>query len=895
MLWRSRKERDLERELGLDLEQEAAELEERGMSPEEARYAARRAQGNSVLLKEEVREMWGWAWSERLVQDLRYAARILRKSPGFTTVAVLSLALGIGANTAVFSVLDAILLKMAPVSHPEELRVVTWEKHNEPKAMKGHSGYGIIDEHGRHVDGSFSYPAYKAFRDSQREASDVIAFAQNQFTVTAAGSSDVAFGHYVSGNYFTGLGTFPLLGRPILPEDDAPGRPAVVVLTHQYWERRFASDPGALNRVVYVNRRPATVVGVMRPSFQGLDPSRAIDVFVPMSTVAETGPPYYDLNAPDVWWVQVFARLKPGVSEGAGSAALQQVFARQIESYAGASAEVPAIVLEPGGRGIPLLRISIGNTVYILGGITAIVLLIACANLANLLLARYATRSREIAIRVSIGATRARLLRQMMIESLLLALAGGALGLLVAPPLFHAMIQLFSGRFTLGLDARLDLRTLAFTFAASVFTAVLFGILPAWRAARVAPAPALKESASIAAGRGLRHLLGRGLVSFQVALSLLLLVGTGLFIRTLLNLASVNLGFDSENLLTFQTDPSKSGYEPSQALSVYRRLETRLMAVPGVQSVAISQLPLIGGVVTNGGVKFPGSDKRNQTWFIFCSDSFLSTVRIPITLGTDLSAADFDHGAPRAVVNETFVHKYLPGVNPIGRVFSAPQWDPKSPPPLITIAGVARDAHYQGVRNPAPPTAYVLFGNRPTSDNNMVFMIRTHVEPESIESSVRQAVASVDGNLPVSAMRTEKEQIDRSLGTERLFGGLVTVFGLIAVALAAVGLYGIMSFSVARRTSEVGVRLALGARRSQVQWMVVRQSLAMAALGIAVGVPAALEISGVAAKMLYGVKPNDPLSIVVAAAAMAIVAALAAWIPALRASRVNPTAALRSE
>lgn len=894
MFRRSRKEKDLERELRVDLEQEAEEFEREGFSPEEARYAARRSLGNVVLLKEEVREMWGGAWLEQLVQDLRYAARILRKSPGFTAVAVLSLALGIGANTAVFSVLDAILLKTAPVSHPEEMRIVTWEKHNEPKAMKGHSGYGILDEHGRHVDGSFSYPAYKAFRDAQREVSDVIAFAQNQFTVTASGRSDLAFGHYVSGNYFTGLGAFPLLGRPILPDDDAPGKPTVVVLTHQYWERRFASDPNIVNRVVYINRSPATVVGVMRPLFLGLDPGRAIDVFLPMSTIAETGPPYYDLNAPDVWWVQVFARLKAGGSEGAGASALQQVFAHQIESYAGAAAEVPALVLEPGGRGIPLLRISIGNTIYILVGIAAIVLLIACANLANLLLARHAARSREIAIRVSIGATRVRLLRQMMIESLLLALVGGSLGLLIAPPLFHAMIRLFSGNFVLGLDARLDLRALAFTFAASAFTAALFGILPAWRAARVAPAPALKESASIA-GRGSQHLLGRGLVSLQVALSLLLLVGTGLFIRTLLNLASVDLGFDSENLLTFQTDPSQSGYEPSQAQTVYRRLEARLQAIPGVQSVAISQLPLIGGVVTNGGVQFPGSDKRNQTWFIFCSDSFLSTVRIPITLGTDLSAADFDHDAPRAVVNETFVRKYLPGVNPIGRVFSAPQWDPKSPPALITIAGVARDAHYRGVRDPAPPTAYVLFGNRPISDNRMVFMVRTRVAPQSIESSIRQAVASVDANLPVSEMRTEKQQIERSLGTERLFGALVTIFGLIAVALAAVGLYGIMSFSVARRTSEVGVRLALGAGRRQVQWMVVRQSLVMAAVGIVVGVPVALELSGVAGKLLYGVKPNDPLSIAAAAVAMAIVAALAAWIPALRASRVNPTAALRAE
>jgi predicted permease len=605
--WRRRKEDDLERELRLDLELEAEEQQERGLSAEEARCAARRAFGNVTLTKEEVRAMWGWSSVERVAQDLRYATRMLRRAPGFTAVAVLSLALGIGANTAIFSVLDAVLLKRVPVSHPEQLRILTWVRQGDSAFMKSHSGYSITDDRGRSVDGAFSYPAYEVFRTTLPQFRDLVAYAQNQFTVTAAGTTDLALGHYISGNYFTGLGAPALIGRPILPEDDTTAGPRVAVLTYQYWSRRFGSDPAVLNRVIQVNREAVTVVGVMPPSFQGLEPGRAVDLFVPMSMVPGTGPSYYSLAAPDFWWVQIFGRLKPGVSEQAGTAALQQIFTRHIEAYSrsGATASrAPAIVLEPGDRGVSLLRGSIGKAIYLLAAVAGIVLLIACANLANLLLARYGARTREIAIRVSIGASRGRLLRQMLAESFLLAGMGAAAGLLLAKPLFRVMLNLFSGTSVLGLDARLDIRTLGFTFAVSIATALLFGTLPAWRATRANAAPGLKESAAIASGRGSRLLLGRGLVAFQIALSLVLVVGTGLFLRTLLNLASVDLGFESGNVLTFQTDPGRSGYERAQLAGVYRRLESRLGGIPGVQAVGMAQLPLIGGVVTNGGVRF---------------------------------------------------------------------------------------------------------------------------------------------------------------------------------------------------------------------------------------------------------------------------------------------------
>ena len=898
-VWRRRQSRedDLARELRAHLELEADEQRASGLAPEAARYAARRALGNAAYISEEVRDVWGWTSIERFLQDTRYAARVLRKNPGFTAVAVISLALGIGANTSVFSIMDALLLKSLPVRHPEQLRILSWIRHGDPHGMTGHSGYSLYDDRGRAVDGSFSYPAYEFLRQSVPQFSDLVAFASNQFSVTAGATTDLAFGHYVSGNYFAGLGAQALVGRTILPEDDAPGKPRVAVLSYSYWGSRFALDPAVVNSTILVNRQPVLVVGIMPPTFQGLWPGRAIDLFVPLSLVPETAPPYYAME-PDKWWVQIFGRLKPRVAEAAATAAVQSALWRHIESYAGAnpqpSAYLPTVVLEPGDRGVALLRGSNHTALYILAAVSALVLVIACINLANLLLARYAARSREIATRISIGAGRARLVRQMFAESFLLAVASALAGMLLAKPLSALLLHFVSGTQTLGIDARLDLRALVFTLAVAVLTALLFGTIPAWRATQVNVGAALKGSARFT--RGSRFQFRRYLVSIQIALSVLLLVGTGLFLRTLASLAAVDLGFEAENILSFQTDPGRSGYPPAQATTIYRRLEERIGAIPGVEAVAISQLPLIGGVVTNGPVRLPGDEKGKQTWFLDCSDSFLSTMRIPIQLGRDLKRADFDLPVRSAVVNETFVKRYLAGVNPIGQIFYPPNWQgtPGAPPPF-TIVGVARDAHYRGVRDEVPPTAYLPFAFRSAGDSRMVFVIRPRPAAGSVASAVRQAVAAVDRNLPVAEMRTEREQIDRSLGTERLFASLLSAFGAIALVLAAIGLYGVMAFAVTRRTPEIGIRMALGAQTGQVQWLVLRQSLGMAGVGIAIGIPAALALSKLLRTLLYGVTPNDSLSVAAAVIVMAAVAALAAWIPAHRAARIDPMAALRNE
>lgn len=896
MWWRRKqRERELERELQADLELEAEEFRGRGLSAEQARFAAQRALGNAALLKEDVRQAWGWMFLDHLRRDVIYALRGMRKSPGFTAAAVLSLALGIGANTGVFTIADAMLLKSLPVDRPEELRNLAWmEPSGNPAGMTSHSGHGAADERGRPVDGSFSYPAYRVFRDSVPQLTDLVAFAPNQFTVTAGGKADLAYGDYVSGNYFTGLGARPVLGRPILPDDDAAGRPGVAVLSNEYWSAHFAADPGVLNRVLLLNRRPVTVIGVMPPAFQGLLPGRAVDLFVPMSMVPETAPPYYRLDDPHYWWVEIFGRLRPGASADTAAAAVQAVLTHQVEPYAGkrrAAESLTEVVLEPGSRGVGVLRNNTWKAIAILTAVSGLVLLIACLNLANLLLARYAARGREIATRISIGASRSRLLRQMLVESLALAAVSGAVGLAVAKPLSALLLHFLSGSTTLGIDARLDARALGFTFGVAMLTGVLFGTVPAWRATQVQAALGLKEA--VAAGRGPR-LLRRHLVSIQIALSVLLLVGTGLFVRTLTSLAAVPLGFRTDNILTFQTDPGRTGYSAADATALYRRLEERILAIPGVEATGIAQLPLIGGVTTNGPVRLPGDEKGKPMWFLDCSDSFLSTMGIPVVLGRDLSRADFDQPVRSAVVNETFVRKYLAGRNPIGQVFEPPRFGAERAP-LFTIVGVARDAHYRGVRDVVPPTAYVPFAFRAAGDTRMVFAVRTRSAPGSFASAVREAVASVDSNLPVAEMRTEREQMDRSLGAERLFASLMSAFGAMAMILAAIGLYGVMAFAVTRRTPEIGVRIALGAQRGEVQWMVLRQSLAMAVWGIVAGVPGALALARLVRSMLYGVEPSDAASIVAAVMVIAAVAGVAAWIPARRAASVDPMKALRNE
>jgi predicted permease len=484
----------------------------------------------------------------------------------------------------------------------------------------------------------------------------------------------------------------------------------------------------------------------------------------------------------------------------------------------------------------------------------------------------------------------------MLTESFLLGTVGAAAGLLIARPLLRLFVDFFSGTSVLAIDARIDGRTLAFAAATSISTVLLFGAMPAWGAARRSVGSVLKETAANLSGRTSRFLTGRYLVSIQIALSLPLLVGAGLFLRTIESLASVDLGFHTENVLTFQTDPGRSGYKPSQESEIYRRIESNLALLPGVETVAMSHLPLIGGMGTVYPIRLPGDDQNKRASLLFCSDSFLSTMRIPIVLGRDLTKEDFDQPARNVVVNEAFVKMYLASVDPVGQIFyppPAPQNSQSSAP--YTIVGVAKDAHYRAVREMVPPVVYIPYAWRSASDMRMVFMLRTRVAPLSLVSAVRSAVANVDKNLPVAEIRSEQEQVDRSLGTERLFATLVTTFGVIAILLAAIGLYGVMAIAVNRRTPEIGIRMALGAQPGSVQWLILRQSLSVTLFGIVAGVAFVFLLSSLIAKLLFGVKPYDPISIAGAVMVMIAVAACAAWLPAARASRVDAMVALRHQ
>jgi predicted permease len=899
MFWKKRKHGDFQQEIRSHLELEADDLDEEGAQPGDAKYRARREFGNVVAAEERFYESRRWMWLEQMAQDLRYGLRMMRHSPAFTFIAVLSLALGIGANTAVFSLVDALMVKSLPVRAPAELRVLTWVR-SDKAPVDMHSGYGMRDpETGQRVSGSFSYPIYQILRDHVPQFTDLVAYARNEFTVTVDGASDFADGQFVSGNYFTGLGAQTILGRPIVDGDDSPGKPRVVVLTYRYWEKRFGLDAGVIGREIVVNQKPVTIVGVLRPAFQGLYPGRAMDLFVPMAMDAEIGPRWYSMTQPDNWWVQIFGRLRPGISDAAATAAVRATMAHVIETYA-KNAEVPVVLIRPGGRGVGVFRRDVANSVYILAGVVGLVLLIACANLANLLLARSAARSREIAVRLSMGASVGRLTRQLLTESLLLAGSGGLLGLLLADPMLQVVLRLVGKAQALNVDARLDLRTLVFTAGASLLTGLLFGTLPAWRATRMNVAPTLKDAGGAGKGASPRLHLSRLLVSAQVALSLLLLVGAALFVRTLVRLSAVDLGFRPENVLTFQTDPSRNGYTGLRLADLYARLQQNIAAIPGVEAVGMSQHGLIQGIESDSDVYVAGSNPKAEdphgSMQLYCSGSFLATMRIPVILGRDLTGADERAAQQVAVVNEQFVSRFFSGRNPLRQTFYFDNWQrPSRGGAPIQIVGVTRNAHYNGVRDDVEPTAYMPYAQHWKELHQMTFAIRTGLPPLAIAGAVRKAVADTDRTVPVAELKTEEQQIAQSLGTERLFAVLVSAFGGVAALLAAIGLYGVMAYAVARRTVEIGIRLALGADRRSVLWMVLRQSLWMVAIGLVIGVPAALALSGLVRNSLFGVAPNDPVSFVIAGLVMAFVGGIAAWLPAWRAARVDPMIALRYE
>ncbi|MFY9609121.1 MAG: ABC transporter permease [Blastocatellia bacterium] len=846
-----------------------------------------------------------------LAQDLRYAGRMLLKSKAFTVIAVLSLALGIGANTALFSLVDAVLLKTLPVKKPNELVLFHWL--GGPRGLsRGIMGSTKTDPAtGMRTSTSFSYLTFERFRDNNETLADVFAFAPlHQLNVNVDGHPEIASGQFVSGGYYPGLGVRAVIGRTLTPDDDQAGATPVAVITHRYWQRRFGLDPEAVGKTVNVNNVSFTIIGVTPAEFLGAsEVGWSPDLSVPFSTQQQVSPHEPSLNGPWFWWLQIMGRLNPGVTEEQAAASFGSVFQQsaqegwtaavtrfppQGQAQNTAPRDVPMLRASSGSQGLTELRAAYSQPLSILMAIVGFVLLIACANVANLLLARAATRQKEIAVRLAIGAGRWRLVRQLLTESVLLAMLGGAVGVLFAYWGKDLLLTLRPwGGGALALDLKVDLRVLGFTFAISLATGLLFGLAPALRVTRVDLTSALKDNARSATG-GSRSILTKSLIVVQVAMSLVLLVGAGLFVRTLHNLQNVDLGFNRENLLLFSVEPGLNGYERPQMAQLYRRMTERLEAVPGVRSATVSLIPLLSGqaqtrsIVVQGHTPQPGAEDEAKVNTV--GASFFETMEMPILLGRGLSVRD-EETAPRvAVINQLMARKYFGDETPLGRRFGfgGPETSGE-----IEIVGVTRDAKYTDMRSDTQPTVYLPYLQ--SIPRHATFIVRTSGTASALTASVREAVREVDSNLPLFNVTTQSQQADESLRQERLFAALSSFFGVLALLLACIGLYGVMSYGVARRTNEIGIRLALGASAPRVTRMVMRETMGVVLIGVAIGLGAAVATTRLIAAMLFGLAPTDPVTISFAILLMIGVAALAGYLPARRASKVDPMVALRYE
>ncbi len=919
------KEDRLTAELRFHLEEEADERREAGLPEEEARWAVRRELGNLGIVREETRAAWGWTLLEQLLQDLRYAARGIPRNPAFTILAALSLALGIGANTAIYSFMDALLMRRLPVADPESLVTLKWHvtgKKSLEESVVDHVS-GSIDDDPRmgHTASIFPYPAFELLRKSTDTLAVLLAYhPARKLNIMIQGQAEVTDGEYVSGDYFRGLGLAPAAGRLITGDDDRVGAPAVAVLSYAFAQRRYGNAASAAGRPLLIDNIPFTAIGVAPPEFFGVDPAKAPDFYLPMHADLLLNPErgfganpaarYLDEH---YYWIEMMGRLRPGVTMTQAQAALGTAFEQWVATTAASHRErknLPQFLLQEGASGLDNLRREYSQPMYILLAMTGLILAIACANIANMLLSRATARSREMAVRLSIGAGRWRVIRQLLTESLLLASIGGAAGILFAMWGVRLLtLLLASGSNGFPLHADLNWRVLTAAAALTTITGLLFGLAPALQATRVDVMPALKETRAGERRRRarLRFSLGHILAVSQIAISLLLLAAAGLFVRTLSNLQSLDMGFHRENILVFKLNARQAGHRDPEILSFYANLAKRFAAIPGVRSAAAANSPLIGDgawawpVVPLG--KQPpahaptgyGSGMADTaTRVLATGPGFFNTMRIPLLAGREFDARDRLGSPPVAIVNEAWMKANIEGRNPIGqRVVSL---GPGLKPREMEIIGVAKNARYEELTGKFPAIVYMPFEqNLNVPVEEMTFLLRTAGDPLTYANAVRQIVHQADARIPVTNLGTQAARIDAEMSEQILFARLCTGFAMLALAIACVGLYGTMSYAVARRTGEIGIRMALGARRGTVVWMVMRDVAILAAAGLAIGVPAALGAAKLVESLLFEVKPYDPRALTVAVAILLSAALLAGYAPARRASRIDPMTAVRHD
>ena len=902
ILNRSRLETEMEAELQLHLEQLCEDLVRAGDSPAEAARRARIALGPALAHKEDMRASLGLRWFDELRADIRYGIRILAKSPAFTLIAASSLALAIGANTTIFAIGKQLLYDRLNVPHPEELRMLRWNGDGH-EAVPSMWGDFDLAPGGGTTASVFSYPIYQQLREHNEKLQDLIAFKEDGMNATINGNARRVNAAMVSGNFYGALGIHPQLGRVLQASDDAvPGSGSVVVISDEIWQKYFGRSPSVIGKTLTLNQTAVTIVGVNPRGFTGaknvLQPP---DLFVPISMQPVIDPKGKTslLTDPTLWWVNIVGRVKPGVNDSAAEAALDVQLRAAVRATTplGKGDTIPRLALADGSRGLHYADREFKKPLFVLSGFTAFVVLLACANIANLLLARGAQRQREMSVRLAMGAGRARILRQLLTESLMLAAIGGAGGLLLGYFGQSTLPKLLTNAWERGdgasLAPRFDWGVFAFTVAVTLLTGIIFGLVPAWLAARAEVSSTLKETAQ-STSRRRKGLTGKFIVAFQIALSTLLVVGAGLFLRTLLKLNAIDVGFDADHLILFEISPPARLYRGPKDVRLHEQLEARFAAVPGVERVAPGSIPYIAQNMTNADFYAEGENvdskmKRAEDENTVGID-FFPTLGIPIVAGRGFGPQDTSTSPKVGIINQSLARKRFPNINPLGKRFKAD----RATSDWIRIVGICADTRYSDLRGDPPAQFFVPYVQQPEV-GTLTYQIRTNMQASALFPELRRVVQSVDRDLPIIDFRTQREQINATMQMERAFAALTAGFGVLALALACVGIYGIMAYSVAQRTSEIGIRLALGAQPGQVRSMILRESTWLTVVGVVVGVGAALGLTRLVKSMLYGVTPNDPTTLVAGVALLLAVAVAATWIPARRAAGVQPMEALRHE
>jgi predicted permease len=919
---RQKADSDLNEEFGFHLEKHVELNIARGMTPDEARRQALISFGGVEQARERVRETSRLRWLANVWQDARYAARIFAKSPGFTAVAVLTLALGIGLNTAIYSVIEAILYRALPANHPEELVLVRWYSHHRPRLLFSHSSYGDCPNHrqGENQDGcSFSLPFLNLVGEKNVSFSGLAAMAGGpRIDLSGNGAASIIDRtELVSGGYFPTLGARAILGRTLEPADDRPNAAPVVLLSYGYWQTAFGSSREVVGRTVRLNAFPFTIVGVAEPRFTGLTPGQRVDLWLPLHSRQRLDIGWApDEDNANSWWLVVVGRLKPGVTAKQAQSELSLLYADETMHEQKAlfqPGDNPGITLVAAQDGLVGHNQEMLGTLYLLMMAVGLVLMIACANITGLLLARAARRSREMAVRLALGARRTRLVSQFLVESLLLSSTGGILALLIGH--WGARTLLVMAEKGMGTEflfiPRLDLRVLGFTAAVAVLTGAIAGVVPALRSLKVDLTPALKTVSGVSDARRTRWYGVRNvLVVAQVSLAIVALVVAGLLVRTLRNLRASELGFDPHNMLVFGLNPRLAGYKGAQIPGVYRDLQEQIAALPGVTDVTYSLTPLLSGSESDTDFHAPGTpDKEgSNAFYMTVGPRFFESMHIPLSAGRDFSGADYLAAAAREarppdakpdptrppitiIVNQAFVRRFLPHTNPLGQhiddvIPEDPTWPRGSG---YEIVGVCGDARYDTLRGDIGPTMYVASGGSPW------FSLRTAGDPMAIVPTIRDLINRKDSNLAMFRIRTENDEIDQQVFIEGLVARLSSFFGLVALFLSCAGIYGLLSYEVARRTREIGIRMAVGARQSDVVGMVVRHGLLVAIAGALIGAGASFGVKKLMETLLYGVRPGDPLTLAAVTAILIVVVLAACYLPARRASKVDPLVALRDE